>query len=96
MGMIQIDMEMPATCYDCPFCHDCCSCCLVENSEFDFEICDEQRMPYCPLKEVPDNAGKWTTERTQEHDGEWYCSECGYEPVVMSDDMKYCPGCGEK
>ena len=55
--MIQIDMEMPATCYDCPFCHDCCSCCLVENSEFDFEICDEQRMPYCPLKEVPDNGG---------------------------------------
>lgn len=53
----------------------------------------------CELKaqEIPDtNAGKWTTERTQEHDGEWYCSECGYEPVVMSDDMKYCPGCGRK
>ena len=48
-------------------------------------------------QDVPDkNAGKWTTERTQEHDGEWYCSECGYEPVVMSDDMKYCPGCGRK
>ena len=58
--MIQIDMEMPATCYDCPFCYDCCSCCLVENSEFDFEICDEQRMPYCPLQEVSDlNVGKW-------------------------------------
>lgn len=42
------------------------------------------------------NTGKWTTHRTQEHDGEWYCSECGYEPVVMSDDMKYCPGCGRK
>lgn len=48
-------------------------------------------------QEVPDtNIGKWTTERTQEHDGEWYCSECGYEPIVMSDDMKYCPGCGRK
>lgn len=42
------------------------------------------------------NVGEWTTKRTQEHDGEWYCSECGYEPVVMTDDMKYCPGCGRK
>ena len=48
-------------------------------------------------QDVPEtNVGKWTTERTQEHDGEWYCSECGYEPVVLSDDMKYCPGCGRK
>jgi len=48
-------------------------------------------------QDVPEeNVGKWTTERTQEHDGEWYCSECGYEPIVMSDDMKYCPGCGRK
>ncbi len=48
-------------------------------------------------QDVPEtNVGKWTTERTQEHDGEWYCSECGYVPVVMSDDMKYCPGCGRK
>lgn len=40
--------------------------------------------------------GKWTTKRTQEHDGEWYCTVCDYEPIVMSDDMKYCPGCGAK
>lgn len=42
------------------------------------------------------NVGKWTTERTVEHGGEWYCSHCGYEPIVMSDDMEYCPGCGYK
>ena len=40
--------------------------------------------------------GKWTTKRTQKHDGEWYCTVCDYEPIVMSDDMKYCPGCGAK
>lgn len=58
--MIQIDMPMPATCYDCPCCYDCMSCALTEKSEFDFEICDEQRMPYCPLQDVPDkNVGKW-------------------------------------
>lgn len=52
--MIQIDMDMPATCYDCPFCYDLITCSLVNGKEFDFEISDEQRMPYCPLKEVPD------------------------------------------
>lgn len=40
--------------------------------------------------------GKWTTKRTQKHDGEWYCTACDYEPIVMTDDMKYCPGCGAK
>lgn len=40
--------------------------------------------------------GKWTTKRTQKHDGEWYCTICDYEPIVMTDDMKYCPGCGAK
>ena len=92
--MIQIDMEMPATCYDCPFCYDCMSCTLSDGSEFDFEICDEQRMLYCPLKEVPEtNVGKWTTKRTQEHDGEWYCSVCEYEPIVFI-VSNYCPNCG--
>ena len=52
--MIQIDMDMPATCYDCPFCYDLITCSLVSGEEFDFEISDEQRMPYCPLKEVPE------------------------------------------
>ena len=45
---------------------------------------------------VPVVHGKWTTKRTQKHDGEWYCTICDYEPIVMSDDMKYCPGCGAK
>lgn len=45
---------------------------------------------------VPLVHGEWTTKRTLEHDGEWYCSVCGYEPIVMTDDMKYCPGCGAK
>ena len=72
--MIQIDMEMPATCYDCPFCYDCMSCTLSNGSEFDFEICDEQRMPYCPLKEAPDtNIGKWISveDKMPEYNGEY-------------------------
>jgi rubrerythrin len=60
------------------------------------------RVEEMELEEVPtvDAApvkhGQWTTKRTQKHDGEWYCTVCDYEPIVMSDDMKYCPGCGAK
>jgi rubrerythrin len=63
----------------------------------DYAVAFDMAIKALEKQDVPEtNVGKWTVERTQEHDGEWYCSECGYEPVVMSDDMKYCPGCGRK
>ena len=37
--------------------------------------------------------GKWTTHRTQQHDGEWYCDQCDYEPTVF-EATSYCPNCG--
>lgn len=37
--------------------------------------------------------GRWTTHRTQEHDGEWYCDQCGYEPTIF-EATPYCPNCG--
>ena len=79
-----------------------CEVCPYEEQCFGEEICvcspmAKDMLELLKAQEVSDtNVGKWTTERTQEHDGEWYCSECGYEPIVMSDDMKYCPGCGRK
>jgi len=27
---------------------------------------------------APVKHGKWTTKRTQKHDGEWYCTICDY------------------
>lgn len=39
--------------------------------------------------------GQWTTKRTQEHDGEWYCDQCGYEPIVF-ENTPYCPSCGAR
>lgn len=78
-------------CFSCPYNDG-----VDENTECKQRWADDA-LSLLKAQEVPDiNAGEWTTERTQEHDGEWYCSECGYEPVVMSDDMKYCPGCGRK
>lgn len=44
---------------------------------------------------VADIRGEWTTKRTKDHDGEWYCSVCGYEPMVF-ENTPYCPECGSK
>lgn len=38
---------------------------------------------------------RWTTNRTLEHDGEWYCTNCDYEPTVF-ENTNYCPHCGAK
>lgn len=35
----------------------------------------------------------WTTKRDHSHDGEWYCSACGYEPLVF-ENAPYCAWCG--
>lgn len=37
----------------------------------------------------------WTSHRTVEHDGEWYCSACGYEPTVF-EGMPFCAKCGAR
>ena len=49
------------------------------------------------LENLPsaERRGRWTTERTMEHDGEWYCSVCGYEPTVY-EASNYCPNCGAR
>lgn len=39
--------------------------------------------------------GHWTTKRTLQHDGEWYCDVCDYEPTVF-EDTPFCPNCGAK
>ena len=39
--------------------------------------------------------GKWTTQRTMAHDGEWWCTNCGHEPTVF-EGQNYCPRCGAK
>lgn len=46
----------------------------------------------------PTVKARWTDHRTNEHDGEWYCSACGEEPWLcgVTEDIlpKYCPNCG--
>lgn len=91
--MIQIDMDMPKSCADCP-CGDAQDgWCYVHN-----EVLErmgngypsiETRPDWCPLKEV--KHGKWIRKST----GGWrftLCSECGY--VEWNETNNYCPKCG--
>lgn len=54
---------------------------------------------------VPVIHAQWTRKRTQEHDGELYCSNCEWTPEVLGGttlgdlqlaDVYYCPNCGAK
>lgn len=47
------------------------------------------------LKEKEQKTGHWTTKRTLQHDGEWYCDQCEYEPTVF-ENTPFCPNCGAK
>ena len=67
-------------------------CYHLPNGDTAMPIGDIEHAP--TIDAVPVRHGRWTTKRTQEHGGEWYCTVCDYEPIVMSDDMKYCPCCG--
>ena len=64
----------------------------------------EKGTPYYEAVEVPDHGrtvvrGEWTTRRTFEHDGEWWCTACGegitiYMGEDRADRYDFCPHCG--
>ena len=75
--------EYETQCHECPYYNpdlsvkDCTD--ALKNDVM--ELLEEQKR------------GRWTTHRTKEHDGEWYCDQCGYEPTVF-EATPYCPNCG--
>ena len=58
---------------------------------------------FCTLnRPSAERRGRWTTERTMEHDGEIYCDQCGWswEDLTL-DRLKvkrspFCPNCGAR
>ena len=74
------------------YCHWCDHIDLCQSCETQDCIATiEQQVP--AVDAVPVVHGRWTTERTLKHDGEWYCSVCEYEPIVFI-VSNYCPNCG--
>lgn len=54
--MIQVDLEMPKSCYVCKF-RKCvlgslCSCMLNEEKYYETETYKNKRSDWCPLKEI--------------------------------------------
>ena len=50
-----------------------------------------------PSTDVRENIrGEWTDHRTWEHDGEFYCSNCGFvlDSYIQGAFYNYCPNCG--
>ena len=50
-----------------------------------------------PTENVRENVkGEWTDHRTLEHDGEFYCSNCGFvlDSYIQGAFYNYCPNCG--
>ena len=88
--MIQIDMEMPNSCSECPICH--CKgkdepwnyCCFATMDDINIEEWDKERYITCPLKEVPTwkckNCDHYRNGVCIWHSGfrpleDWYCSD---------------------
>lgn len=93
--MIQIDMEMPKSCAECPISRyqDTHDCPVIRTWSSAYR---EKRLDDCPLKEVP--SGKW--EQINKNGTnvipQWKCSECGAEFKCFDMDFEYCPRCGAK
>lgn len=58
----------------------------------------------CAIEDLPsaERRGRWTTERTMEHDGEIYCDQCGWTWEAITHGRinvtrtPFCPNCGAR
>ena len=105
--MIQIDMQMPKNCLDCPACNEYLMCVIPVNGrkwgENDVSEFAQGRPEWCPMKEQEDRKhGHWIEDDsetyTPNHDT-WECSEC-HEPFTLNEGTPeenkfyFCPRCG--
>lgn len=99
--MIQIDMQMPKNCLECPCCNEYLMCAIPVNGrgwgENDVKDFSEGRPEWCPLKEQS------AVEPILEQDS-MVCGVCGHEVIwqkmlgdgIWADEkLDYCPRCGQ-
>ena len=82
--MIQIDMDMPKTCGDCPLSDPEMYCKL---SGLDIAAFNRKRDD-CPLKEV--KHGKWIYVYKKVPVFNYQCSECGARSILFENFCSYC------
>ena len=103
--MIQIDMDMPKSCKECPLTYTDTGDdvyfgknikrCVFDNAEISGE---DSRYDDCQLREV--KTGHWIELDECSNEG-YYCSKChkriikiGWSNTVKK--IKYCPNCGRR
>ena len=85
--MIQIDMQMPKNCIDCPACNEYLMCAIPCNGrgwgENDVKDFSQSRPEWCPMKE--------------EEEIKPFHKCIGKEYTLIEDSgFDYCPYCGKK
>lgn len=99
--MIQIDMQMPKNCLDCPACNEYLICAIPVNGrgfgENDVSDFSQGRPKWCPMKEQE------AIEPDVDSEGTCSCGNCGttvgHYPAgcsVPEKSCKYCPECGHE
>jgi hypothetical protein len=85
--MIQIDMQMPTNCLECPVCNEYLCCAIPvgghgwgENNVSDFS---KSRPEWCPMKNQEAVKPTWSR-------GKPFCGACG----LRIHDGKFCSECG--
>ena len=88
--MIQIDMQMPKNCFDCPACNEYLMCAIPIDGrgwgENDVREFGQGRPEWCPMKEQ-----KAVKPRVSSADQR--CGNCN--KVIEMDGWKSCPWCGK-
>ena len=93
--MIQIDVQMPTNCLDCPACNEYLTCAIPVNGrkwgENDVSEFGQGRPEWCPLKELKEN--KWIDHLYRFNDTRFECKSC-HRTAAKS--YPFCPWCGLK
>ena len=88
--MIQIDMQMPSNCLDCPACNEYLMCAIPINgrkwAENDVREFGQGRPEWCPMKEQEAVKPRVSTVEQR-------CGNCN--KVIEMDGWKACPWCGK-
>ena len=88
--MIQIDMQMPTNCLDCPACNEYLMCAIPVNgrkwAENDVREFGQGRPEWCPMKEQEAVKPRVSTVEQR-------CGNCN--KVIEMDGWKACPWCGK-
>ena len=99
--MIQIDMSMPTTCFDCPACNEYLDCAIPvsgrEWGENDVSEFSQGRPEWCPMKEQEAvELVKWIYPTDVIGFGRCpHCNSLWDYSLISNRFFKHCPRCGK-